>query len=86
MFLVAAIPSFFKTLAIILMVYFGLRFLLKLMWPYIVQYLTKKASQKMENVFKGFNQPTQQQGTQAKDVPKKSSKVVGEYVDYEEID
>lgn len=87
MLLVAAIPSFLKTLAIILLVYFGLRFLAKLLWPYIVKYLTRKASQKMENVFKGFQQHTQQQqSTSTKDVPNKSSKVVGEYIDYEEID
>nr|CCF99671.1 conserved hypothetical protein [uncultured Dokdonia sp.] len=44
----------------------------------------------MENAFKGFQQQTQQYGQSQKeptrDVPKKSSKVVGEYVDYEEID
>ena len=90
MLLVAEIPSFIKTIAIILLVYFGLRFLVKLAWPYIVRYITKKAGQKMENTFKGFQQQTQQYGQSQKeptrDVPKKSSKVVGEYVDYEEID
>lgn len=89
MLLVAEIPSFLKTLAIILMVYFGLRFLGKLLWPYLVKYITKKAGQKMENAFKGFQQQAQQAQrptAQTKDVPKKSSKVVGEYVDYEEID
>lgn len=86
MLLVAEIPGFLKTLAIILMVYFGLRFLAKLLWPYLVKYITKKAGQKMENAFKGFQQQGQQQPTQTKDVPKKSTEVVGEYVDYEEID
>jgi len=89
MLLVAEIPSFLKTLAIILMVYFGLRFLAKLLWPFFVTYITKKAGQKMENAFKGFQQQAQQShGPTAtpKDVPKKASKVVGEYVDYEEID
>ena len=89
MLLVADIPSFLKTLAIILMVYFGLRFLGKLLWPYLVKYITKKAGQKMENAFKGFQhqaQQAQRPTAQTKDVPKKASKVVGEYVDYEEID
>lgn len=89
MLIVAEIPSFLKTLAIILMVYFGLRFLGKLLWPYLVKYITKKAGQKMENAFKGFQQQAQQsqQATgPTKDVPKKASKVVGEYVDYEEIE
>lgn len=89
MLIVAEIPSFLKTLAIILMVYFGLRFLGKLLWPYLVKYITKKAGQKMENAFKGFQQQAQQSQQAAaptKDVPKKASKVVGEYVDYEEIE
>jgi len=89
MLLLAQISSFFKTLAIILLVYFALRFLIKLCWPYIVRYLTKKANEKMQSVFKGFQQQSQSQGTgttSTKDVPKKSKKVVGEYVDYEEID
>lgn len=90
MLIVAEIPSFLKTFAIILMVYFGLRFLGKLLWPYLVKYITKKAGQKMESAFKGFQQQTQQsqQSTArpTRDVPKKASKVVGEYVDYEEID
>ncbi len=68
------------------MVYFGLRFLGKLLWPFFVRYITKKAGQKMENAFKGFQQQTRQEQTPPKDVPKKSSKVVGEYVDFEEID
>ena len=89
MLIVAEIPNFLKTFAIILMVYFGLRFLGKLLWPYLVKYITKKAGQKMENAFKGFQQQAQQsqQATgPIKDVPKKASKVVGEYVDYEEIE
>lgn len=89
MLIVAEIPNFLKTFAIILMVYFGLRFLGKLLWPYLVKYITKKAGQKMENAFKGFQQQAQQsqQATApTKDVPKKASKVVGEYVDYEEIE
>lgn len=89
MLIVAEIPSFLKTLAIILMVYFGLRFLGKLLWPYLVKYITKKAGQKMENAFKGFQQQAQQSQkatAPTKDVPKKASKVVGEYVDYEEIE
>lgn len=87
MLLAATISGFLKTLAIILMVYFGLRFLGKLLWPYLIKYLTKKAGQKMDSVFKGFQQHTQQQhDAPSKDVPKKATKVVGEYVDYEEIE
>ncbi|TVZ51282.1 hypothetical protein OD90_0419 [Dokdonia sp. Hel_I_53] len=86
MLLVAEIPSFLKTLAIILLIYFVLRFLGRLAWPYIVRYLTKKAGEKMQSAFKGFQQQTTKTQMPPKDVPKKSSEVVGEYIDYEEID
>ena len=86
MFLGLVIPLFIKFLVILFAVYFGLRFLLRLLWPYLVRYVTKKAGEKMQNVFKGFQQETTTTQTSTKDVPKKSSKVVGEYVDFEEID
>ncbi len=87
MLLELVIPFFIKFIVIVLAIYFGLRFLIRLLWPYFVRYITKKANQKMQNVFKGFQQETSKNTTAAtKDVPKKSSKVVGEYVDFEEID
>lgn len=86
MLLELVIPSFVKFLVILVAVYFGLRFLVRLLWPYFVRYITKKAGEKMQNVFKGFQQETEKPNTHTKDVPKKSSKVVGEYVDFEEID
>lgn len=77
--------SFLKTLAIVLLVYFALRFFIKLATPYLMRYVAKKAEQKMQQAFKGFANQT---NTQPEDsvVPKKSSKVVGEYIDYEEVE
>ncbi len=89
MILLVAINSFLKTVLIILLVYFTIRFLGKLLWPYLVRYITKKAGQKMENAFKGFQQQSQQRPKatpQKEEVPKKSSEVVGEYIDFEELD
>ncbi len=40
----------------------------------------------MQSAFKGFQQQTSASQAPQKDVPKKSSEVVGEYIDYEEID
>lgn len=77
--------SFLKTLAIILLVYFALRFLLKLATPYIMRFVARKAEEKMGQVFKGFSTETQNT-TKEQEVPKKSSKVVGEYIDFEEIE
>lgn len=77
--------SFLKTVAIVLLVYFAVRFLLKLAAPYLMRYVTKKAEQKMQQAFKGFEK---QSSTQPEEpaVPKKSSKVVGEYIDFEEVE
>jgi len=81
--------SFLKTILIILLVYFSLKFLGKLLLPYLMRYIAKKAGQKMENAFKGF-EGFQQSGKpdepKKESVPKKSSEVVGEYIDYEEIE
>jgi hypothetical protein len=77
--------SFLKTLAIVLLVYFALRFFIKLATPYLMRYVAKKAEQKMQQAFKGY---TNQATTKPEEpvVPKKSSKVVGEYIDFEEVE
>lgn len=81
--------GFVKTILVVLLVYFALRFFTRLLMPYFMRYIAKKAGQKMEGMFKGF----QEQAGQGKaaeptkePVTKKSSKVVGEYIDFEEIE
>ncbi len=85
--------SFLKTILIILLVYLAVKFLLKWLSPYIMRYIRKKAAQRFENAF-GHN-PFQQPNAQTKDEvtldkrnknPKSNGKVVGEYVDFEEVD
>jgi len=79
--------SFLKTFAIILLVYFALRFFIKLAMPYLLRFIAKKAEQKMQQAFKGFPNQGQANGNREEPVvPEKSSKVVGEYIDFEEID
>ena len=81
-----------KTILIVLLVYYGLKLLWRLLAPYAMRYIAKKASQKFESAF-GQN-PFQQQSAKKEgniSVEKttentKSSKVVGEYVDFEELD
>jgi len=85
--------SFLKTILIILLVYLGLKFLLRWLSPYLMRFVAKKAAQKFESAF-GQN-PFQQTGetpfsedtidTSSKN-PKSNGKVVGEYVDFEEIE
>lgn len=85
--------SFLKTLLIIFLVYLGLKYLLKWLSPYIMRFVAKKAAQKFESAF-GQNPFQPQNGaTFSEDTidksssnPKSNGKVVGEYVDYEEIE
>lgn len=82
-----------KTILIILLIYYGLKFLFRLLSPYIFRYLSKKVSQRFENMFQSYqNQGTQpeKEGTVHIDhAPKRnrtSNSNVGEYIEYEEID
>lgn len=77
--------SFLKTLCIILLVYFALRFFMKLAWPYLIRFIQKKAHQKMEQMFKGFPDAPSNT-TKEPEVSKKSSKIMGEYIDFEEVE
>ena len=84
--------TFIKTILIILLVYFGLKFLLKLAKPYIVRYIQRKAGQKFEDIFNNMQgaQPQNKQEGEItiEKIPKQrsTSKPVGDYVDFEELD
>lgn len=85
--------SFLKTVLIILLVYLGLKYLLKWLSPYIMRYVARKASQRFEQAF-GQHPFQQTPYTDGDDStiekkpknPKGNGKIVGEYVDFEEID
>ena len=78
---------------IILLVYFGVKFLSRLFAPVLMRFVAKKAEQRFGQQ---FNQQKSQQESQQKEgeisidktpqQSKTSNKDVGEYVDYEEID
>jgi len=75
---------------ILLLSYYALKFLLKLLMPRILRFIAKKFQQKME---RSFHQQTsnryQQEEIHYNQNPKKSqksNKTVGEYIDFEEID
>lgn len=86
----ASATGFFRTLLIIILIYYVIKFLSRLFAPLLMRFIAKKAEEK----FGQFQQRPQQE------VPKKegevtidkmpntktSNKDVGEYVDYEEID
>ncbi|WP_299217641.1 DUF4834 domain-containing protein [uncultured Dokdonia sp.] len=86
MLLLLALNGFFKTILIIVLVYVALRFLIRLLLPYIMRYVAKKAGEKMGHAFKGFSDAQKPNRPEPQPVEKKSKEVVGEYIDFEEID
>ena len=81
---------FLKTLAIIFLVYYFIKYTLRLLAPFILQSFAKKMQQKFKD------QHNQQEGNQQKEgeitIEGKNKKTnskdhsVGDYVDFEEVD
>lgn len=85
--------TFLKTLLIIILVYYAVKFLFRLLLPFFLRYIAKKATQKMENSFYGSQNNQSEQTKEGKITidhltknKNKTKNPVGEYVDYEEID
>lgn len=85
--------SFLKTILIVLLIYFGLKILFKLLKPYFIRYITKKAGQKFESFFGDMPNSEPEKEEEGKTIinkmpPQKSRSLngVGEYVDYEEVE
>ena len=84
-----------RTLLIILFVYYAIKILARLFAPFLIKYASNKAEKHFKEKFNTYHQ---QQTTYEErepgavsidDQPKnttKSSKKVGEYIDFEEID
>ncbi|MFL9843327.1 DUF4834 domain-containing protein [Flavobacterium rhizosphaerae] len=80
----AYFSSFIRTVLIIIVAFYALRFIMKLLAPVIVQQVVKKAEQHMyESHTKqdDYRQPRQK----AAEKPQEKKKV-GEYIDFEEIE
>lgn len=84
--------TFVETILIILLVYYAVKFLLKLAAPYLLRYVSKKATQKFGDAFGQKPPPTSNSGTGSVTIDKmpssktKIKNTVGEYVDFEEVD
>jgi flagellar biosynthesis/type III secretory pathway M-ring protein FliF/YscJ len=91
---VGGVVTLFRTLAIIIIVYYVLRWLAKIFAPILMKRMVNKMQQKAQQQ-QQYNQH-RQNTTQAREgetiidkkpnTPKQSSDDVGEYVDFEEID
>jgi len=81
----ASFTGLIRALIILVLIYYGVRFLMRLLAPVIVQQVVKKAG---ENIFQ--QQQQQQYNIQRQDTVKDAKptekKKVGEYIDYEEIE
>jgi hypothetical protein len=90
----ASFNGFLRTILIILLVYYGLKILMRIFGPYLLRYMSKKVQQRFSEQFQ--YQQQQKQTQKQKDgetvidkmpnTNKTSNKNVGEYIDYEEID
>mgnify|MGYP006206045523 CR=1 FL=1 len=88
----ASFSGFVRTLLWIIVIFYALKFVMKLLAPYFLQQVVKKAEQNFQQQQQYYNQQntqqSQQQNTQANfssDKPREKKKV-GEYIDYEEIE
>ncbi|MFY7730565.1 MAG: DUF4834 domain-containing protein [Flavobacterium sp.] len=87
----ASFTGLVKALFTIILIYYAAKFFMKLFLPVMAQQVVRKAQENMENQRRFYEdqQNTRQQdnynnnanGQKSKDKP-----VVGEYIDYEEID
>ena len=84
----ASLTGLIRTIFIIILVYYAIKYLLRLFAPAIIQQVVKKAEQNFYQQ-QQFNQQqynNQQQATQNQNQMPKETKKVGEYIDFEEID
>lgn len=78
-----------KTIAIIILVYYVVKILSRIFAPFLIRYVAKKAERKFTEQFKqhAANQRQKEGEVTIERAPKtNTSKKVGEYIDFEEID
>ncbi|KOS04878.1 hypothetical protein AM493_01595 [Flavobacterium akiainvivens] len=88
----ASFNGLLKTIFIIVLVYYAIRFLMRLLAPVIVQEVVKKAEQNFQRAHNQQQSQQQQYGydnnayQQPKPEKPREKKKVGEYIDFEEIE
>lgn len=89
----ASISGVLKVLLIVLLIYFGLKLIIRWFGPILLRYILKKVGKKFGQDFSQFGQQGRKKEKEGevsiekkpKNTPR-SKKDVGEYIDYEEID
>lgn len=89
----ASFVGFLRTILIIVLVYYAVKFLSRLFAPYLVRYMSKKMQERFGQQFQqhqNAQQPRRNEGETVIDKAPQSSRTsnndVGEYVDYEEVE
>lgn len=86
----ASFNGIIRTLVIMVLVYYAIKFLIRIFAPIVIQQVVKKAGENMQNQQQQYNSrqdnynPYKNTAT-ANDRPREKKKV-GEYIDYEEIE
>lgn len=82
--------NFIRTLLIILLVYYAVKFFMKLFGPYLLKKAVDKVQKKAQQQYQNQRETTVEEGKTVIDKKptktKRSNDNVGEYVDFEEID
>jgi hypothetical protein len=87
----ASIPGFLRTILIIILIYYGIQFVGKYILPIFLKKMVRNFEDKVKQQ-QGYQAPPEQtkEGETIIDKkpppPKESSKKVGEYIDFEEVD
>lgn len=89
-FVTLYILNFLRTIVIIAIIYFGIRFISRYLFPLLVDKGIKNMQQKMQDQQRGYQKPRRPEGEvtiegQAPHQQKKPGDK-GEYVDFEEVD
>ncbi|OYQ36093.1 hypothetical protein CHU92_10230 [Flavobacterium cyanobacteriorum] len=81
----ASLSGTLRVILIIILVYYALRFLLRIFAPVIIQQVVKKAGQDFYEQ-QQYKQPRNAPETGNKSPRPAEKKKIGEYIDYEEIE
>jgi len=91
---IASFGSFLRTLVIIVLIYYAFKFAMRYLFPLFVYKMAKKVERNFQQQQQDFYQqnrstqeePNYNQQEAAKGKVPRSTKVVGEYIDFEEVD
>lgn len=79
----ASMPGFIRTILWIIAIYYIFKFLARLFLPVVAKKVVEKATQQFQQQQQQYQQ--QQQAQANKTEKPKEKKIVGEYIDFEEI-